>query len=689
MSAADLMRTPDPDNLAWKLVENLLPVDTATGFTVGLAHFAPPLILIASLFLGWHIIAGIVASAYTGKVLGERWHQIWAPLRVVAGFGFLLPVTASGLATVHLLERLMFQVGTNVADTVAIASASHVIKEGNFLTPISAGGRELAWQIVGSEVCTATYRNAVARTVEYSGETAPTQQPPVEGRLAIKPAKDSWVPGGSAPAKIEGFVWDYGEACGSFRFSMPTIDEFGTFGEDRKAAIEALITEVREIDVPKGIVRTFKVQPSWTHDDLEQVDWNAYIDRWKVAGMLVPDLVGKMNVAGDKFDAAVSAAAAKAGSEQNGEAHQKLMDGLEEHGWVLLSSYHRILSSINEVAAAYASERAAYIEPNPEAWGTYKNEVTVAVELIKSQVRVESNRLAVDGDDLATVGEKGSLFAKVINSISKPVLDYFTNYDGWRQDPVGDLIAVGNRLSVGGQTGFAVALAATTASNFWSSTAGKVVDFMMVPGWWAIGIAVVAGSLLSYVLPLMPYIFTIFALGALAMDLIVFAIAGTLWAFMHIRMDGGEFADQAQSFGYHALFSLLLRQPITVLGLLAAQSISVVLLNIFLMTWNFAFQASQGDTAIGFLGILISVGMMLFIQWHILLRLYGLILELPTRVGAYFGSTVQGWGDTEHGNTVIASSSAQISANTPSAPRTSPATGNSGGRNGIAPRGKK
>lgn len=672
MGPLDLLTTPNADNLAYKLIENLLPTGTATGFTVGLSVFIPLLVFLASLMMGWHVLLGIVSSAYSGKVLGERWHQIWAPLRVVAGFGFLISVTGSGLAGIHLLERLIYTMGVNSADAIAVAAVKHVVKDGHSLTPISAGGRQLAWHVVAGEVCTAVHHQAVARTAMFTSDRASSSLPPATGSVVMTPAKKSWLPWGqTTPASVQGFVWDYGQACGSFTFSAPTKDEFGSFGTDRRNAVETLVREVRAINVPGPILSTFKSGTSQIHDIKDPPADLSHVRQWVRDGALVADLVARVNAIGDRFDAAVSKSAAAVAAKEDEETRRKLVQGVKTHGYAILASYYRTMSRSAEKAASYTSERATYREPNPDAWGGYKNEIAAAMELVRTQTRAETNRLIVSGDDLAAIGEDANILSDMVNAISHPVLNYLTGYDGWRTDPVGDLITIGNRLSVGGQSAFFVGLGATGAANFWSSTAGKIVEFAMVPGWWVIGIAVVAGSVLSYVLPLMPYVFMIFALGALAMDLVTFAIAGLLWAFVHVRMDGQEFVDQAQSFGYQALFSLLLRQPITVLGFLAAHAISVVLLNIFLMTWNFTFVGSQSGGAIGFIGILVGFGMMCFIQWHILLRLFGLILELPPRVGAYFGASIQGWGDTEHGNTVIAGSAGGISANAkPTPPRT-------------------
>lgn len=674
----DLLRTPHPDNLAFKLFENLLPIETATGFSVALATLANSLVFFGSLFVAYHVIVGIVASASSGRVLGEKYHQVWAPVRVIIlGFAPLVAVSATGLSGIHHIERLAGQIGTNLGDNAALAAVEHVVKDGHTLTPISAGGRQLAWDVAASEVCHAVYTAARQHSADLSRDRSTgSQQPPAPGKEIIKPARESWLPGWlggrDEPARIEGLVWDYGQACGNLSFSYPSAEEFGSFGDDRRQAMAALVEAVRALAPGDGLAEHVKKGVrEYDPADLEKL--GDYIDHLAVSGVLVPELVARLNGLGDQFDAAVAASAARIGAEENREQRQQIVEGVKTHGWVLLGSYYRMLSSISEKSASYAAERATRRAPDANAWGGYSDQVAVALAVLEAQRQTESNRLILSGDTLADVADEASILATVTNSISEPVLAYLTGYNGWRQDPVGDMINSGNRMLAGAQTGFLAGLGATgiaSASSTISQAPMRIVEFAMVPGWWLIGAAFVAGALLSYVLPLIPYVFMIFAIGALAMEVLVFAVAGLIWCFAHIRMDGSDLIGEAQRFGYHALFSLILRQPITVLGFLGAHAISVVLLNTFLMTWNFAFQGSQGGASIGITGILIAYGMMFFIQWHIYLRLFGLILEMPQRVAQYLGANIPGWHDDQHGTAVIAGASTQISAQKPTAPPT-------------------
>lgn len=81
------------------------------------AAFNTTLLTVGALMLGWHTIAGTVASAYEGEVLGQRWHTIWAPLRVTTGIGSLAPV-ANGYCAAQILVIQLVVWGGGIANEV-------------------------------------------------------------------------------------------------------------------------------------------------------------------------------------------------------------------------------------------------------------------------------------------------------------------------------------------------------------------------------------------------------------------------------------------------------------------------------------------------------------------------------------------------------------------------------------------
>lgn len=79
--------------------------------------FNATILLVGSAMLGWFVLAGTIASAHEGKVLGSRWHYIWAPVRVTAGIGFLAPV-AGGWCAAQLLVLQLIVWGSGIGNTV-------------------------------------------------------------------------------------------------------------------------------------------------------------------------------------------------------------------------------------------------------------------------------------------------------------------------------------------------------------------------------------------------------------------------------------------------------------------------------------------------------------------------------------------------------------------------------------------
>lgn len=664
MNPLDLLRTPGDADIIWRVMESLIPSGQTTGFSIALGTFAGSLTFFGSLLIGYLIITGIVSSAHSGKVLGDRYHQIWAPLRIVLGIGLLVPL-AFGFSGVHYLTKEVFKAGVNLGNATANVAVEYVVTEGHPLAPIAIAGRTLARQIAMSEVCHAVHAGAYQRTSAFVSETPPPPRPEASGGIVVKPGRKSWMPWvADTQATIQGVAWDYGQACGAVTFSAPTVEEFGSFHDDRRDAVRQLIEDVRAIGAGEAIAAGMAKSGTNLQFDVSKPEANLrHIQQWVRDGYLAENLLQRINDAGDRFDTTIAQSAAENGKAEDVEARRAVVEGVKEHGWYLLGSYYRMLARVSEKSSSYAGEAPVRVEPNPEAWGGYHNEVAVALNLVNAQIKAEAYVLVVRGDQLADIGTEAGVLAKVTNSISGPVLDYLTGYDGFRPDPVGDLINIGNRLLGGAQMGFTAGLAASGvagAPSTISHAAMKVFDFAMVPGWWLIGGSFIAGAVLTYVLPMMPLIFLTFALVVLAMEVVAFAISCLLWAFRHIGLSGEEFVSQEATPGYQILFSLMLRQPITVLGFLGAHAISVAVFNAFLMVWNLGFIGNQGASSIGLVGILIGFAMMIYIQWHIQLRLFGLMLELPTRVAAMMGAAIQGWGDQEHGNTVIAGSAGGV-----------------------------
>lgn len=681
----DLLKTPHPDDLIWKAVNHILPANEPSAFAVGLQLFASALVILATLKLGYFIIINIAIAAKEGSTLNTKYNAIWGPLAVVFGFGLLIPLPYHhGLTAGHwILRQAIALPSVNMFNVVAVGVAEYQIRDGRPIAPIAIHGKEFAWSVVHSEVCSYVLTQAATRHELYG---IIDRVPPVP------PASIGAIFGN----KIS---WDWGPQCGSISLSYPTVEEFGEFGATRNAAAKKLIDDVRKIEVHKGLVIQLE-QVGMNPARVDSYSQESFVDIYKKAGFLVEELTAQINAIGATYEKTVADAAAKQGTAGQTEQRQKLVDGVRTYGGTVLFSYFRMLSQLNEKAAAYSSEKPDYVAPQYETWGTsssMKAEVEYAFKLIQNQRTLESKSIKLTGDDVAFAGEQESgVFADIINSITHPFIDYLTAYDGWKADPVADLMNVGSRLMTSAKVGFGIGMTATGASNFWSSTAGKIVEYGMTPVWPLLMLMYVGGVMLSIVLPNLPLIYAIFGVTAFALELIVASIAVLVWAFMHARLDHGDgFVSSHSAPGYKIMFGLFLRLPINMLAFIAATAANAAVLNIFLFVWSFAFRGSQGGEALGIASIIAAFAVSMYIQWKIAVFMFSLNSNLNEKVAQWFGHAVQSMGESMQGNTVVAGlhtnagagASAKPMAGSNGKPKTDKPSNenNGGGRRNLTP----
>lgn len=116
-----------PGTLYYELLQVLAPVGPvepgamqspwAGPLSNAMRVFNVTLLSVGGAMLGWHTMSGMVSTAHEGKMLGQKWHQIWAPIRVTAGVGFLAPI-AGGFSAVQILVLHVALWGSAFADLV-------------------------------------------------------------------------------------------------------------------------------------------------------------------------------------------------------------------------------------------------------------------------------------------------------------------------------------------------------------------------------------------------------------------------------------------------------------------------------------------------------------------------------------------------------------------------------------------
>lgn len=650
MTFSDLLATPSDTDVAWMVATTLLPLDgDDTAFAVVMRVLSSSLVLLAVAYLAYAVLGLIVHAARTGEPVPEKSSSVFAMLRVVLGLGMLVPL--GGLSGVHyVLRDLVVLPGINIGNAGASASVEFILRDGQPLSPVSASGRELVLAVAESELCARVYQ-----TVQESwgnGIEAAARLPGAAGTPIVAPAVESiWPWGEDTPERTTGYAWDWGPACGNLTLTTAAGFADGRFGEARRQAVTAVVSELRSEEWPDRIADSTRVASIVGEAGPQDAD--AIL---KAIGVRKEALESALREAGRRYDRELSKVAATLSTGDDAGLREEVIRDVRERGFLALGGYYRVLAHASLTSSEAVAERPVRTAPDPAQWEAFAGPVGTALALFDGQFRRDTAAVTLATGEALT-GEAagaGNVMSALLSLVTTPAVEFLTGYQGFRPDPVGDLMNLGNRLLVGGQSAFALALAAYGGSAFALGAGQGLLDFVMVPGWTLIGLAWLGGAVLVYALPIVPHLFMLFAFAAWSLEVLVAAVAVVAWAFAHVRIDEPEFVGKAQVQGYASLLvSVLLRPVVTVAAFVAAHMVTVTLLNVFLSSYTLAFKSSQVGFTLGATGVVVSVALMVYVQWHLVLWAYRMILTTPERVGQFLGVNVPSWGEGEAGTTVI------------------------------------
>jgi conjugal transfer/type IV secretion protein DotA/TraY len=414
----DIFRKPGTDdvfvNMLGYIVPGIGPIEgSPTNGHVALGRgfmaFSAVLMLFSSMMLSWHVLVGVVASAYSGKVLGERWHQIWAPGRVVLGLGSLAPI-ANGYGAAQVLVVYLMVWGGNLANTIWVP---YLAELGNGLNPSSvaqspyeanlsnqstqqdnranivarlSGSDDVIFQIARREICSAT----LSRYYEVNGALSGV---PMEGggrSLTTQPGAtmtgstnvvSSIASGGawmfskaaslgqnsSLSVTSTDYRFDYGAICGSVSVTVETQGAGSTeslqskqlaagtrFDTARKEAVEAAAGLIRpwakkvaETYVANGTASNAFDQSKSDNRDLQQEGARALSDAMKQYREKV------MTAAQQEIQAL--------DVTKDGKSLVKtLVDEASAKGWATAGTYYITLGQVQGAAYSKATARPAF-----------------------------------------------------------------------------------------------------------------------------------------------------------------------------------------------------------------------------------------------------------------------------------------------------------------------------------------
>jgi conjugal transfer/type IV secretion protein DotA/TraY len=647
----DLLGAIGSTDIAFSWIEVLFKNEPGKPLSAAFAVFTASLAFLGALFMAWHVLIGIVNSAYTGKVLGERWHQIWAPLRVVMGFGLLVPI-GGGFSAVHfLLKDVIGVVAVNLGNKPIVAYIESATDRSNANTLKTTYGGTLITELLAREICANVVSVMNTQTVGRGVSRKPRAYlAPEEGKNV------NWT-------NSDVHTWDYG-ACGAVTLSKvdpgdselfkAVTDQIDDFNKKRLEATTAMVKELRKGEFYNytEIAKLVAINGGWNPEATQRSD---FIDSLVARELLSRSIITDLKAISDKWNDDVTGAAQEVFKSSSTANAAKLKQRILDYGFMVAGSYERSLSAISGMAVGLAGSTA--VLDAIKLTGKYDVEVRKALSLVDT-LRADNTGQAL-GAGMSEPVESTDWIPWLISKVFPENLSNMKLKKG-SADPVGDMMTFGHSLLNTASIAIAGMVAAAFVAGTPSAvTQGPLAAFGMAASWvsWIIVTFIIVGFLYAFVLPVLPMIM-VFIMGVSWLILFLeAAIAGVLWAFAFIRMDGQEFFDKNQAPGVTLIFNLLMRPALGMLAYCGMLLLQPTLLNSLSLIWQESFAAQSGNMSIfGFVWLWQFVaGLVIFsyMQWQLALRLTGLIPTIPDRVGHWMGMQMHGYNDSsETGNMV-------------------------------------
>ena len=627
---SEFFTTPNPEqDLALRMLDSVFGIpeifgsseETMQPFHIALHGlfqiYSFGLLVIAAIILAYFIFAVLAETAQTGTPFGKRYNHVWAPIRLVAGIGLLVPITlglnagqwitlyaakmGSGFATTgwiifndqvndNYIERDAMIAQTNLPDLKDLGAFMMLAKAcaHGFETQdeqIPEGGIEMyiiAPENLGIQAAVATdYRAAVEmvgatdilirfgwRDLEYNTNEIGSVEP-LCGEIVLQNTEDA------------AEIWRRtlaGTNTGNLVIGPGTIMNLGyfnlirrmwaedipIFGESAEIGREMMANEITDLNLPRPD-ETIKDQvidaatnniSSWIPaavalaQNYIEVNADASVYGWGGASLWynqIADANGQMTTSMlNKPQIKAYPAPMKVTCEENSQENQNNTD---------IECYSPNLADgkkIDYPAPIYAPI-AAGLRNIFAFWYANSDDKTgnALIDVIN-----------------AVLGLQG-LFDMCANADIHPLAQLSSLGKGMVEAAVRNL-----GLSLGSGAGGILAGYFGPMLNAASQFFGTVAS-----------IGILLGFILFYIVPFLPFLYFMFAVGGWVKGIFEAMVGVPLWALAHLRIDGDGLPGEAAINGYFLIFEIFLRPILIVFGFIA----SVVIFGAMVKVLNSTF----------------------------------------------------------------------------------------------------
>lgn len=625
-------------------------LDESTSLGQMLFVFNSGVLLLAGFLLIWHTVTGSVDTAREG-----RWgFGGWEILRIVLAVALMAPLPGGASGAQHIVVGLA-RAGGDFATAVWEPFSVETLGKGRAALPWP---RENEWRgllssTLLSEICMYVANEQAARAGD-----APYVR--VREGLEVR-GQQGWMekPDASAPA-VDKRRWARAKARkGAPSAEIRHYDGTGN-GMPRDMCGAVRFVGLEE-DGARGIAARGH-RSAWGTVHAQQLLELArrigalFVPGSAAYGGALPDVAGELDRVGaaGTYRAILEIRIKEAEDAGNQALRTAVAEDATELGWLGAASF--VVTLAGETAkmqsAARNVPRASLPSPEVEKWS---KDAWAAVQATLASLGQsgawQAIPVALSGGGAgprATVAGRGdSALDRILHFI-----DFETVLAADGENPLLDLTATGHALLDGGLAAIGALAGTAVGVNVLEVIPlfGKGLDFFEA-GWdvmdgfvtMAIGVLLVAGAVLAYFLPAIPFIRFLFGILAWLLAVVEAVLAVTVFLAAHVtRGEGNRLMVEGARQGWLFLPGLLLRPVLMLFGLVLGYFVFVVAMGLFNETWLVKMADSVSSGGLGLVSFLAMLAIYVFVAYGILNACFKLIDILPDAVLGWIGA--QGTG---------------------------------------------
>ena len=583
--------------------------------------FNAGVLLLAGFLLIWHVVAGTVDTAREGRF----GFGAWAIVRIVVAVALMAPLPGGMNGAQHAVVGLA-HLGGDFANAVWQPFSEEALGQSR---PIVPRPREALWRA-------AIARTLMLETCRFAANTSAAGAGDAP-YIAIRESTGD----GAAMLHYDGAGRGMpGGLCGAIRFAgLDAGGPPGIAAEGHRRALSGLLPEIRAIAAGLAV---------------------HYVPGTPVYGRPLPDIDALLAGRGlaEAYAGVLDTALGRAASEEQAALARVVTEDAKAASWMAAAGFFNTIAHRAGLfqAAAHNVPAVALPPPSLERWAPAADAAVkgLAAALARSRdyhpmlfsaATAGAGVLPAPGGDGAGGGMASGLM-EFIDLDSVIVAD--------SGNPIADLAALGHGLINAALAATAALMGAAAGSGLLESIPfiGKGLDvFQSV---WQVsdglvstllGILLIAGAVLAYLLPALPFIRFLFGILGWILNVVVAVLAVTVFAAAHVtREDGGRLTIPATRQGWLFLPALILRPPLMLLGLILGYFTFLAAIGLFNEVWLPQMRDAGASGGLGPIGFLAMLTLYVMIAYGLMNASFKLIDLLPSAVLDWIGGRA-GAGD--------------------------------------------